>query len=385
MGHYLFNFTKRGAAKGRSLREQAADLLEVKLWGIGPKTPHRGALAPGDRVLIYVGAPESAFIGHAELASPNHTWTPDEQVRYPRESGWDSGVAFRWAELWRHPLPIKAILPSLELRETNPNAHFFAGVVRIKRADYETVVAAAQAPGDRAGTDRAASSTASKASSERRKLGSKVDVELLFETVEKLDKAASLNFSEYDTRAMLIDKYLAALGYTELGDIQHGSPVDSGTFPDYVLRVNGSPAIVIEAKKLGAPLGAKEAAQVVGYCANLGVRWGALTDGRHFKLYDAPLLGVKPEQRLVLSVDLGDYKNREDFEARVYPELELIAKGALETGGGLERRAAQEAVRELLTSADSKTVQALRRELGEKKNVKVTQGDLIDLVSELLS
>jgi hypothetical protein len=36
------------------------------------------------------------------------------------------------------------------------------------------------------------------------------------------------------------------------------------------------------------------------------VRWGAVTDGRYFKLYDAPMLGVSPEERLVLSVDLAD-------------------------------------------------------------------------------
>jgi hypothetical protein len=63
MGHYLFNFSKKGAAKGRTLREQASELLQVRLWGIGAKTPNRGSLAAGDRVLIYTGAPEYAFIG----------------------------------------------------------------------------------------------------------------------------------------------------------------------------------------------------------------------------------------------------------------------------------------------------------------------------------
>jgi predicted type IV restriction endonuclease len=86
-----------------------------------------------------------------------------------------------------------------------------------------------------------------------------------------------------------------------------------------VLPVNGKAAIAIEARKLGTPLGAKEAGQVVAYCSNLGVRWGAVTDGRYFKLYDAPMLGVPPEERQVLSVNLADYKDRDDFEARIYP------------------------------------------------------------------
>lgn len=372
--HYLFNFTKKGAAKGRSLREQAAELLDAKLWGIGAKTQNRGALAPGDRVLIYVGAPESSFVGQVELASPTHTWTPEEQARYPGD--WDSGVAFSKAELWPHPIPMKSILQSLELKETNPNAHFFGGVARIKQKDYETVVAAASSGPTPPPTPSPTPTPVADGS---------VDLDLLFTTVEKLKEATALSFSEYDTRAVFIDKYLEALGYSSLGDVQHGLPVDAGTFADYVVRVNDAAVIVIEAKKLGASLGKQEAAQVVGYCANLGVRWGAVTDGRYFKLYDAPVLGMAPEERLVLSVDLADYKDREDFEARVYPELELIAKKELETGGGLERRVAQEAARELLTSSESKTVKALRKELDETKAIKLTPAELADLVSELLS
>jgi hypothetical protein len=141
MAHYLFNFSKKGAAKGKTLREQAAELLHLKMWGIGSKTPNRLALAPGD-----------------------------------------------------------------------------------------------------------------------------------------------------------LDRYLEALGYTELGDVQRGSPVESGNFPDYVLRVHGKAAIAIEAKKLGASLGPKDAAQVVAYCSDLGVRWGAVTDGRYLKLYDAPVLGIPPDR-----------------------------------------------------------------------------------------
>ena len=35
MGHYLFNFSKKGATKGQSLREQAGELLNARMWGIG--------------------------------------------------------------------------------------------------------------------------------------------------------------------------------------------------------------------------------------------------------------------------------------------------------------------------------------------------------------
>jgi len=395
LAHYLFNFSKKGAAKGRTLREQAAELLQLKMWGIGEKTPNRLSLAPGDHVLIYVGAPESEFIGSAELGSATHEWTPEEAARYP--GSFEGGVLLSQAEVWSHPVAMKSVLSGLALSEKNPGAHFFSGVVRVTKEDYVTVVsvgsghapsaktseadvtprnASVEAPPSAGGTINVAVAAAA----------GPIDVTLLFKTVEKLKPAAKLggSLSEYDTRAEFIDKYLEALGYTELGDVQRGSPVDSGNFPDYVLRVNGKAAIAIEAKKLGAPLGAKEAAQVVAYCSNLGVRWGAVTDGRYFKLYDAPVLGVPPEERQVLAVNLAEYKDRDDFETRIYPELELIAKSELESGAGLERRVALEAVRELMTSSGSKTVKTLRRELDETKRISLSADELSELVSELL-
>lgn len=391
MAHYLFNFSRKGAAKGRSLREQAQELLRLKLWGIGAKTPNRGSLAVGDLVLIYTGAPEYAFIGHAELASATHEWLAEEAARYP--GSFEGGVAFLTAEAWEHPVPMKTVLSQLELKESNPSAHFFSGVIRITQRDFETVVAAGTGKAPPApvrpapDTATPASPSTATAAAPAPTDGRPIDVDLLFKTAEKLSQVGKLagTLSEYDTRAEFIDRYLEALGYTELGDIQRGSPVESGNFPDYVLRVNGQSAIAIEAKKLGAPLGAKEAGQVVAYCSNLGVRWGAVTDGRHFKLYDAPMLGVSPEERLVLSIDLADYRDREDFEARIYPHLELIAKTQLESGAGLERRVALDATRELLTSSASKTVKALRRELDEARHIRLSPSELSELVSELLS
>jgi hypothetical protein len=56
VSHYLFNFSKRHAAKGGSLLEQAAGLLRFRMWGIDADEPHRNELAPGDLVLIYLGS-----------------------------------------------------------------------------------------------------------------------------------------------------------------------------------------------------------------------------------------------------------------------------------------------------------------------------------------
>ena len=67
MAHYLFNFVNGDAPKRPTLREQAGGFLRVRMWGIDGDEPHRNALAVGDLILIYLGAPEREFIGRAEL------------------------------------------------------------------------------------------------------------------------------------------------------------------------------------------------------------------------------------------------------------------------------------------------------------------------------
>jgi hypothetical protein len=104
VAYYLFNFTQKGAEKGRTLREQATELLEARLWGIGDKTANRDVLAPGDHVLIYVGAPEREFIGHAVLDSGTHAWSPAEAQRYPGD--FSHGVAFSEAHPWPSPVAL---------------------------------------------------------------------------------------------------------------------------------------------------------------------------------------------------------------------------------------------------------------------------------------
>lgn len=77
------------------------------------------------------------------------------------------------------------------------------------------------------------------------------------------------------------------------------------------------------------------------YGSVLGLRWGLLTDGRYLQVYDIPVTGLAPEDRLVLSIDLADFADRDDFETRIWPAAGLLAKSAMETGNALERHAAR--------------------------------------------
>jgi hypothetical protein len=145
VAHYLFNFVKADAVKGPALHEQAAGFLRVRMWGVDADEPHRDALASGDLVLIYLGAPEREFIGRAELASPVRDWTPSEEQVYPGDS--PSGVLLAQVEEWDPPVSMNTVLSQIDPAE-NAKADFEAGVVRITAHEYETAlaVAAARAP-----------------------------------------------------------------------------------------------------------------------------------------------------------------------------------------------------------------------------------------------
>jgi hypothetical protein len=140
VAHYLFNLVKRDAADGSSVRELAARLLGVRMWGVDEDERHRDALAGGDLVLIYLGAPERVFIGRAELASAVHDWTPSDAKVFPGDS--PSGVLLAQIEEWDPPVPMKTVLSKIR-PAGNAKADFQTGVVRITANEFETAVAVA--------------------------------------------------------------------------------------------------------------------------------------------------------------------------------------------------------------------------------------------------
>jgi hypothetical protein len=140
VAHYIFNLVKGDAAKRPVLGEQAAEFLRVRMWSVDADEPHSNALAPGDLVLIYLGAPRREFIGRAELASAVRDWTPSETLVYPGDS--PSGVLLGQVEEWDPPVLMNAVLSQLE-PAANAKADFQVGVVRITAHEYETALAVA--------------------------------------------------------------------------------------------------------------------------------------------------------------------------------------------------------------------------------------------------
>jgi len=380
MAYYLFNFTKKAALAGKPLKEQAAELLDAGLWGIGAKTPNKDRLSEGDCFLAYVGAPEKCFVGHGVLAGGVHPWSSEEGSAYPGD--WSTGVTLDSASVWDEPVAISTVWPSMPSSASNPDARFFSGVAQIKKKDFEVALATAlgESPppflgSDSDGDGMVVATPSSKA------------LDRLYGTVEKLRQFMATDspkkLTEEATRALFIDPTLRALGYTEFDDIDYGVQVQSKDVADYVLNVNGAPAVVVEAKRLDTKLGVEHAAQVIKYASVMGVRWGLLTNGRIVQLFDR-IPNLAPQDRLVFSVDLADCTDREEFEVRLFPDLSLLVKSAMADGSGLDRRAAQKATHDLLTTPGTATVKTLREELAKAQLAHLTDEELTELLQELL-
>ncbi len=137
MAHYLFNFSDGD-------REQAAALLDAKMWGIGGDERHRDELAPGDVALIYV-ATVGEFIGRAEVATAVHEWTPSEAEAYPGHS--PSGVLLSDVEEWDPAVPMESAVARIDPTASNPvvqanvAAGFRMSVVRITGDEFQATLA----------------------------------------------------------------------------------------------------------------------------------------------------------------------------------------------------------------------------------------------------
>lgn len=114
--------------------------------------------------------------------------------------------------------------------------------------------------------------------------------------------------SEQDTKAILIDPVLAALGWRldELEDVRReyrAKPSDNPV--DYALFVFGKPRLFVEAKALATALDRKCASQVMGYAAVVGVGWCLLTNGDEYRLYNS-YAKVDVDAKLFRTVRLRD-------------------------------------------------------------------------------
>jgi predicted type IV restriction endonuclease len=189
--------------------------------------------------------------------------------------------------------------------------------------------------------------------------------------------------SEADTKAVFIDRYVAALGYEGLQDIVREFYVkNSQEFIDYVLRVDGKPSLAVEAKPVQTDLTDKHAAQLIQYCSVEGIEWCALTNGRSFWLFNTFLKGDL-HQKLVVKIDLLGFNSNDEFDA-IFDQLWLLSKASLASPTALnswmEQRRLDQAARAILLNQHSEVVKVLVAELASAAHVSASPDDVVQWV-----
>ena len=119
--------------------------------------------------------------------------------------------------------------------------------------------------------------------------------------------AAALGASETLTRYALIDPLLRELGW-DTSDPSAVIPeykTRQGGIADYALLKTDSPAVMVEAKKLGTPLRDDVLSQVLNYCTMEGTEHFAVTNGAQWEIYETHK-PVPIDQKLVAEFDLSE-------------------------------------------------------------------------------
>ena len=130
-------------------------------------------------------------------------------------------------------------------------------------------------------------------------------------SIERLRQRHS-RVGEQDTKAVLIDPILAALGWElqNLDDVSREyrrKPQDNPV--DYALFLLRSPCLFVEAKALDTDLSDRKwVSQTIAYAATVGVEWCILTNGDEYRLYNAHA-PVDVEEKLFRSVSIASSPN----------------------------------------------------------------------------
>ena len=115
--------------------------------------------------------------------------------------------------------------------------------------------------------------------------------------------------NEAETRTHLVDPTLRALGYRSFANFRQEYRLSaSGQVVDYLLTV-GDQRIVVEAKTASSKLNSKDSAQLVGYCAQEGVRWALLTNGVEWHVFDVDLPGDWQAKRVAQLNFLNEFRS----------------------------------------------------------------------------
>ena len=192
------------------------------------------------------------------------------------------------------------------------------------------------------------------------------------------------DLNETETRRHAIDPIIEVLGYQSLDHVRREARLSvSGQVVDYLLAA-GETQVVVEAKSLRVPLGDREAGQLVGYCAQEGIRWALLSNGTHWQIFDTEVRG-NWEAKRIATIDLDAAHSDGRLDEVLHP-LALFAREALAAGdaelSAWSREArARDCLKELLADASSPVIRAAVDAMA-KRNISIEPAAVVAMLRD---
>ncbi len=142
-------------------------------------------------------------------------------------------------------------------------------------------------------------------------------------------KKVNPELDESGTRLMINSFLTEVLGFAPIEEVKTEYMI-RGAYADYVVQLKDKRHIVVEVKKLGIELSEKNLRQVRQYCADEGIDFALLTNGKQFSFYKIHFEKPIRETNL-FSIDLSDLsKLKENVETIQYLHKISVADKGLD-------------------------------------------------------
>lgn len=194
-------------------------------------------------------------------------------------------------------------------------------------------------------------------------------------------KKHNLDADESATRIMINFLLSRVFGFEELEEIKTEFAI-RGTYVDYLVQSKKKIHFIVEVKAISLNLNEKHLRQAIGYCANEGIEWVLLTNGRQFDFYRV-IFGKPISYKRVFSYDITDIKEMK----KAGECLQLLTKRLIEKGALDDYWKRFEAMQPTNLSKDLYSPEVLRflkRNLKKKTNLTFSDEDILDSVFNII-
>jgi hypothetical protein len=144
MNFWIF-IVKDQRTHGLTADDVLSQRLRDQFWGLGERTPNRGALEKGDQVVFYAANPVKSFVASATLAGPAFELSQREQTELSHDTDFyrtQYGVRLQQINVWERRRPVEELLPSLNFIKNTEfwGTYFQGGVRQITEQDFEIIL-----------------------------------------------------------------------------------------------------------------------------------------------------------------------------------------------------------------------------------------------------